>query len=109
MATKHTAECDCRWDPERHQRDTRDQDQVRVKATTESLAHVLEVELRRELGVRRFREPLAFEKDYFRAAASERPGIVSRFLATPRHGPSLAQDYETACQRLKRSTATLRP
>jgi hypothetical protein len=72
---------------------------------TELLAHVLEVELRRELGVHRFRGPLAFEKDYFKAAASARPGIVSRFLATPRHGSSLAQDYETACQKLKRSTA----
>jgi hypothetical protein len=53
-------------------------------------AHVLELELRRELGVTDPRRSFPFERDYYRAAPNRRAAVVrDYFVAHPEGGPGV--------------------
>jgi hypothetical protein len=71
-----------------------------VRAEVE--AHLLEASLRRELGVTRARDALAFEAALWDAPPVERASVVERFLTTSQTRPSLAAQYEQRCRTAQR-------
>jgi hypothetical protein len=71
-----------------------------VRAEVE--AHLLEATLRRELGVKRARDALAFEATLWDAASPHRAVVVERFLTATQARPSLAAQYEQRCLAARR-------
>lgn len=80
--------------------DTDCEDLVARTMDVEVEAHVVELELRRALGVSQHRDGLGMQGEYWSVPPAERRAVVARFVNGSGQASSLRQQYAARCRRL---------